>query len=133
MLNITQFLQSSNTTEDCYPAHCTGWMYATTPLTARRLVKAAQMSKKMFWIDDVWVTGFLAEDLQIEHKDVATFFTMSTEELLLQKVLQNQAKQMKDFLAGPMNRDFQISKVLAEKAKWCYAKKCYNEIYHPSQ
>ena len=44
-------------------------MYVTTPGTAGRLAAQAAVTP-MFWIDDVWVTGFLARDLHIQHREL---------------------------------------------------------------
>ena len=39
-----------------------------------------------FWIDDVWVTGYLAQHLGIEHQDCIQHWTMKRDQLLLHKV-----------------------------------------------
>lgn len=47
-----------------YPDYLSGWMYVTTPFTAKALVAAASRSK-FFWIDDTWITGILRDKLKI--------------------------------------------------------------------
>ena len=44
-------------------------MYVTTPGTAGRLAAQAALTP-MFWIDDVWVTAFLARELNIQHREL---------------------------------------------------------------
>ena len=50
-----------------YPTGCTGWLWVTSPGTARDIAAAAQVVK-FFWIDDVWITGYIAQHLHIEHQ-----------------------------------------------------------------
>ena len=52
-----------------YPPACSGWLYLISNSTAATLLQAAT-GAKYFWIDDVWVTGFLAGDLNITHLDM---------------------------------------------------------------
>lgn len=47
-----------------YPDYLSGWMYVTTPFTARTLVATAGRSK-FFWIDDTWITGILRDKQKI--------------------------------------------------------------------
>ena len=86
-----------------YPTYCSGWLYITTPATAARLAEKAQ-NVKFFWIDDVWVTGYLAQDLNITHLDLAKHWTMHTSALLLAKSIQSPVLYHTDYLAGPMSR-----------------------------
>ena len=105
-----------------YPKSCTGWIYITTPGTARRLAKAA-INTWLFWIDDVWVTGFLAEKLRIEHQDMHQFWSMKAEELLLHKTMQSPHMHHIDYISGPMHRNYELSKALHNKAEWCFVNK----------
>lgn len=114
--------------EEFYPPSCSGWLYITTPATAGSLAAAAAGSP-VFWIDDVWVTGYLASKVGIKHLDINHLWTMRGEELLLYKTIQTPYTHNKDFLAGPMNRNFQLSYALQRKAKWCFQSNCYNNIY----
>lgn len=52
---------------ELYPDDCTGWLWITSPGTASEIAKAAQIVK-FFWIDDVWITGYIAKHLNIEHQ-----------------------------------------------------------------
>jgi hypothetical protein len=86
-----------------YPTGCSGWLYITNPATARKLAGKAKMSN-YFWIDDVWVTGFLAREIGITHLDLAKHWTMHTSALLLAKSIQSPELYHSDYLAGPMSR-----------------------------
>ena len=90
-----------------YPTGCSGWLWVTSPGTARALAEAAQQVSSstltsdyyypeqfhsyvvkvtFFWIDDVWVTGYLAKHLGIKHQDCIKYWTMKRDQLLLHKV-----------------------------------------------
>lgn len=47
-----------------YPDYLSGWFYITNPKTARDLVVAAE-NNDFFWIDDIFITGVLAEQLKV--------------------------------------------------------------------
>ena len=49
---------------DVFPDYCTGWVYILNPGTAAALAEAAQHIK-FLWIDDAWVTGYIAAFLNI--------------------------------------------------------------------
>ncbi|XP_023330624.1 beta-1,3-galactosyltransferase 1 isoform X3 [Eurytemora carolleeae] len=111
-----------------FPPYCTGWIYILSPATAARFVVAAQ-SAKFFWIDDVWVTGYLVKALGFRHIDMIEFFKVEMEKVLLMKSVQDPKIYHKDYLAAPMKRNFELSYTLNLKARWCYLNKCLNNIY----
>lgn len=63
-----------------YPPFLSGWFYITTPQTAKKLVKLSSDSK-YFWIDDVYVTGILAQRLKIKHYYLNNIFAVHAEYL----------------------------------------------------
>ena len=120
--------------EEFYPTSCAGWLYVTTPDTAMRLAAVAQTAR-FFWIDDVWVTGYLARELGIQHQDLSKYWTMKPGTILLYKSIQNPVIYHRDFISGPMDRDKSLSMALHRRARWCYLNKCFNNIYyqHPPE
>ena len=96
--------------------------------TARAIADAATRVK-FFWIDDVWVTGYIARHLNITHLDISKFWTMQSKQLLLYKSVQNPTIYHEDFVSGPMDRDEELSLALHRRATWCYNFNCYNNIY----
>lgn len=51
-----------------YPQYCAGLAYVATPDAADELSRAAQAgAAPRVWVDDVWVTGLLAEALRLQH------------------------------------------------------------------
>ena len=53
--------------KESYPTDCSGWLWITSPGTSQAISEAAQVVR-FFWIDDVWVSGFIAEHLKIQHQ-----------------------------------------------------------------
>jgi len=58
-----------------YPPFVSGWAYATTVAAAHRIVHYSQ-SSPFFWIDDVFVTGLLADLSGIQHVDIRSKLTV---------------------------------------------------------
>ena len=50
-----------------YPTMCQGWIVITSPGTSQAITEAAQVVS-FFWIDDVWVSGLIAQHLEIQHQ-----------------------------------------------------------------
>ena len=48
---------------DVYPDFVSGWAYAMTSKTAYGLVQEALKQREPLWIDDVWITGILFEQI----------------------------------------------------------------------
>ena len=101
-----------------YPTYCTGWIYITTPGTAAAIVEAATRLK-FLWIDDAWVTGYIAGDLNITHLDMMKYWTMNKGQLLLYKSIQNPTIYHEDFQSGTMDLE-EVSLALHRRATWCY-------------
>ena len=87
---------------------------------------------KYFWIDDIWVTGFLAAKGGIKHLDMVRYWTTYMEQLLMMKSLQNPSLFHHDFVSGPLFRDYRIAMALEQRARWCYIHQCKNNIYDPA-
>ena len=52
---------------ESYPTDCTGWLWITSPGTSKAISETAQVVR-FFWVDDVWVSGYIAQHLKIEHQ-----------------------------------------------------------------
>lgn len=48
---------------DYYPKYCSGWLYIMNPNTIRELIHKLPESLPTFWIDDVYITGMLRENV----------------------------------------------------------------------
>ena len=108
--------------DNTFPPYCTGWIYILNPGTAKKLTEVAQTTK-FFWIDDAWVTGYLAKKLRVEHVRLNEFFEMQMEKIILSKSIQNPEIYHKDILASPNARNYDISYTLHKHAEWYYIQK----------
>ena len=85
---------------------------------------------KYFWIDDIWVTGYLAAKVGIKHLDMLRFWTTSMEQLLLMKSLQNPDNFHHDFISGPLVPEYRLALSMEQRANWCFKYNCFNNIYN---
>lgn len=79
-----------------YPNYCAGWAIIYSPDTIFLLYKEAQR-QNYFWIDDVHITGTLAEKVNLLHTSLNPFVLTSAQ---LQDLLSNPIHKQ-DFLFGP--------------------------------
>ena len=71
-----------------YPPYCSGWLVIYRPSVSQRLVAHLDRAR-FFWIDDVFVTGLMAEELQIGHDgDLGRFFSLAKCHYVLNKLRQ---------------------------------------------
>ncbi|XP_044764064.1 beta-1,3-galactosyltransferase 5 [Coccinella septempunctata] len=59
---------------EIYPQFVSGWLYIITPAVSKKLEQLARQ-EKYFWIDDVFVTGILAEKINLKIYDIKEIFT----------------------------------------------------------
>lgn len=58
-----------------YPPFLSGWFYITNPEVSSKIVRHS-FSTPYFWIDDMYVTGEIAEKLGIRHVDLKKYFAV---------------------------------------------------------
>lgn len=107
-----------------YPDYLSGWMYVTTPYTAKSLVKAAlDRSTSIFWIDDTWITGILRSKQRIPIDDsLNELFSANSQFLDCCLNDLNKFKFKCPFIAGPNGGDHtMIERFLQAVRKQCYA------------
>lgn len=91
-----------------YPDYLSGWMYVTTPFTARALVAAAGRSK-FFWIDDTWITGILRDKQKIIiNESLSELFSANSQ--FLDCCIDDMKRHRYDcpFIAGPNGGDHKL-------------------------
>ena len=115
LLQSNEWIAASE--DDVYPDRCAGWIYILNPTTAAALVEAAQ-KVPFLWIDDAWVTGYLARYLNITHQDISKYWIESSNHLLFHKSAQSPAFYHPDIISGPNDRNMILSVDLHEKARW---------------
>ncbi len=68
-----------------YPDFLSGWAYGATMVAARDLLEQAGRHPSplppFFWIDDLWVTGYLAREAGVALRRANDLFTVYTEHL----------------------------------------------------
>jgi len=117
---------------DFYPPYCTGCFYMLTPATADALL--AQSTKMPYlFIDDAWVTGFLASKANISHTALSGLLTHNPRRLLLLKAIQHPELFHKDVVTGPTERNPLVGILLERQARWCYQHRCKNQVYFPEK
>ena len=60
---------------DTYPEFCTGMAYIMSPRNAKKIFASfeATMGETYIWMEDVYITGFLANMSNIEHENIKKF------------------------------------------------------------
>ena len=99
-----------------FPNFLSGWAYVTTPKVAGKLLRASAKSD-LLWIDDVWITGILAQMANVELVELNTYFTVYKEEL--QCCLAQKHRQCQ-FIAGPTDGDFDLLKRFYDRLLECW-------------
>ncbi|XP_048516335.1 beta-1,3-galactosyltransferase 5 [Athalia rosae] len=101
-----------------YPDFLSGWLYITIPKTARTLVNAAQIYPTYFWIDDLFLTGIVRQELDIKLYDMHEIFTTNHE--YLNCCLKDKEKKFQcDFAIGPNGGDTELQVKFQNFAKYC--------------
>jgi hypothetical protein len=73
--------------------------------SASHLVKAASEETEIFWIDDVWITGFLARKIGLVLESLNPYYTVYSEHM---SCCNSDPKFFCDFFVGPSNGDVQL-------------------------
>ena len=58
---------------DTFPRYCMGWAYLLTPDVAGALYNAS-LNVPYFWIEDIYVTGVLAQAVEVIHEEFSPVF-----------------------------------------------------------
>lgn len=113
-----------------YPDYLSGWMYITTPNTARSLVKASVGEKSaIFWIDDIWITGILRDKLNISISETLNHLYSANPQFI--DCCINDLKKFRykcPFIAGPNGGEHELIIKLAHTIK----KQCYRRQEQPN-
>lgn len=82
-----------------YPAYCAGYAILYSPDTVFLLYREAQ-HVPYFWIDDVHVTGVLAERLNLTHTSIHSLVLRRQD---MRRLFADPVRYRRDFLFGPPN------------------------------
>ncbi|XP_022192974.2 beta-1,3-galactosyltransferase 5 [Nilaparvata lugens] len=102
-----------------YPKFLSGWLYVTTPDFAKCLIKQST-TEKYFWIDDVYVSGILAQKCNVKFVDIREFFTLHPEyyECCIRKNISC------NYVAGPNGGDNGLIVKYEKHIRNCSEQKC---------
>ncbi|XP_066600492.1 beta-1,3-galactosyltransferase 5 [Prorops nasuta] len=104
---------------DVYPDFASGWLYITTLPVARKIVDSVSLNQQYFWIDDVFITGILREELGIKLNSINHLY--ATDYRYLNCCLHGQQKHLKcDYMIGPNGGDNKLQLKFKNFAKFCH-------------
>lgn len=122
------YVQKTEYHNDSYPMFLSGWFYITTPKVCQKLEMQSK-NTKYFWIDDVYVTGIMAESLNINRFDISSIFTKTSEVLeCCMKEIETKNIQC-NILIGPNDAKTNLYYEFNKANNLCVEKKCLKRIY----
>ena len=84
--------------------------------SASQIVKAASEETEIFWIDDVWITGFLAQKVGLELESLNPYYTVYTEHM---SCCSSDPNFFCDFWVGPSNGVVQLIREFGKQVLKC--------------
>uniref|UniRef100_A0A182VZ22 Hexosyltransferase n=1 Tax=Anopheles minimus TaxID=112268 RepID=A0A182VZ22_9DIPT len=109
---------------DVYPPYLSGWLYVANQKTARALVAESQVGS-FFWIDDTFITGVLAQRLQIPLTALNRWFSSNSEFLdCCIRDMKRYAYQC-DYYVGPNGGNGKLIMEFIQELERCYDNACY--------
>lgn len=102
---------------DEYPPFLSGWLYAAGSASVRGLLRAIRPGDKYFWIDDLFVTGVLAQRAGVRLSDLRPDF--ETDPGPIHCCVRR--RQRCGFLAAPTGDDHTLLQPYAERLTLCRA------------
>ena len=106
--------------EDTWPDFLSGWCYVSSPDAVNLIVNKLNDLETIFWIDDVLITGVVAENLNIERISLNKYFTVYKQEM---ECCSNGAS-MCPFVVGPTDHNVTLLDKLVTKQKYCQKHIC---------
>ncbi|KAG8234547.1 hypothetical protein J437_LFUL014006 [Ladona fulva] len=124
-----------------YPPFLSGWMYVTTPAVATEIIDYVQNRwqykyprkvkefQSFFWIDDVFVTGIIAQQLKIQLIDLSRYFAVHPQHFLccIETALIERLKRKDeayifpcDYIVGPSGGNMQLLSQVLKEAENCW-------------
>ena len=99
-----------------WPDFLSGWCYIISSPGVRRLLSVLESDTRLLWIDDVMVTGILADKAGVERVSLNSAFTVYREEM---KCCAENIKQRCRFLVGPTDHDPELLDKLVHQDVLC--------------
>lgn len=113
---------------DAYPPFLSGWLYVATAASVDRLLQAIR-PREYFWIDDLYVTGILAQRAGISLTDLRPDFEIDPGPIhcCIRKL------QRCEFLAAPTGDDHALLQQYSEKLTRCKSTNLSCDAYRKSK
>ncbi|XP_050532486.1 beta-1,3-galactosyltransferase 5-like [Daktulosphaira vitifoliae] len=126
--NNKWYISKQEFKSDYYPTFLSGWLYIASRGTVAQLLRAI-IPEKYFWIDDLFVTGFLAERAKIQKTDLSQEFETDPGPIYccIKK------KQRCDFLAAPTGENKNLLKEYPKQLIECKYKNKYCNYFQKSK
>uniref|UniRef100_A0A6A7G1G8 Hexosyltransferase n=2 Tax=Hirondellea gigas TaxID=1518452 RepID=A0A6A7G1G8_9CRUS len=107
-----------------YPSFLSGWCYIAPKETIQRIVSVAHKFP-YFWIDDVLVTGIIAEELGIEREGLNNKYTIHSAHMrCCADEHYYPLRYYCDYFAGPTGGDHMLLASALDQFHNCYRKGC---------
>uniref|UniRef100_A0A336LNU1 Hexosyltransferase n=1 Tax=Culicoides sonorensis TaxID=179676 RepID=A0A336LNU1_CULSO len=106
-----------------YPPYLSGWFYVTNLKTAHDIALASE-TREYFWIDDIYVTGILADELSIIREGMNELFSANSEyiDCCIRDILNKRIQC--DYLIGPNGGDSNLIVSFIKSTRTCYLGGC---------
>lgn len=103
---------------EVYPDYVSGWLYITHLKTVERLIEQTKLHNKYFWIDDIFFTGILTNDLNIKLRSMNELF--ATDYRYLNCCIKGKKDNLKcEYVIGPNGGDNELQVRFKEFAQYC--------------
>lgn len=113
---------------DAYPPFLSGWLYVASTRAVTGLLGAIQR-ENYFWIDDLYVTGVLAERARIDLVDLRFDFEIDPGSIYC--CILNQ--QRCEFLAAPIGDNYTLLQQYSRQLTYCKMKNLPCDVYRKSK
>ncbi|EAA01640.3 AGAP002017-PA [Anopheles gambiae str. PEST] len=111
---------------DIYPPYLSGWLYITNQRTARALAAESQKAgSNFFWIDDTFITGILAQRLQIQPIALNRWYSSNSEFLDCCIRDMKRYSYQCDYYVGPNGGNGKLIMEFIQELERCYDNACY--------
>ncbi|KAG0718691.1 Beta-1,3-galactosyltransferase 5 [Chionoecetes opilio] len=117
------YVSETDYPEKFYAPFISGWAYAITADAVRAIVEESS-KRPYFWIDDVHVTGTLAERAGVKREGLNGLYTVHSDHLHCCLELPGSADHYCDYLAGPSEGDLDLLEKVLRHARDCYLNPC---------
>ncbi|CAL4065779.1 unnamed protein product, partial [Meganyctiphanes norvegica] len=107
-----------------YASFMSGWAYAITKDAAVKIVDES-FKRPYFWIDDVHITGTLAERTGVKREGLNGLYTLHVDHLYCCLELPGAADYRCDYMVGPAEGDMDIMIRVLDHARTCYMSHCH--------